>query len=214
MVEELGYAAHLLTDYYHGERDRPNQSTMSMWSRVSPDVTRYHTGNRYGLRTEVETDNGSLSILGIHPDDNNEDIRIQAAHDVVELMDEESGIIMGDFNAMHEKDPRARLLRALARPITRQLAKHMDIEYYPAPPARTSSLSLAVRLAEMASGDSMKIYEDAGFEDVAYGYDATIGKSPIKFKIDAILGRGVHTSNYEIARTSLSDHDLLSVDIE
>lgn len=213
VTEELGYTDSLISNYYPGRDDRPNQHTMSLWNRLgTTGLERHPFGNRYGLVTTVpELD---LTIIGVHPDDNNEPARITYAHALLSYLDNERKsdkptVAMGDFNALHRSDPKAMLLR-IAGLATRHI--HIENEYEQT--GWKLKFSLARRLPQMAIGGAMGVYSSAGFVDADPSYTPTIGRRPVNFQLDHILGKNVGVSEFKVwDAVHLADHAPISATV-
>lgn len=155
-LKNLGYEIYTVS-YEDGGKDRkwaaeaaPN---MKLLSRLPvKNFRQIRLGDiRNALIAEVDDpDTGeTIRILGVHLDDRNEKYRLKQVEDLLIYLAESPlpTVVMGDYNAMHAADFRARLLRNrwLARFIKRW------------PHARTQDI--LERLSDMAIGDTLATLE-------------------------------------------------------
>ncbi len=170
-------------------------------------------GGRQALRYQL----GRLSVVGYHGLDrkyhgareDHEVQRVIQAIDVVRVLAANAAIVAGDLNAMHASDTTAQLLYRMGR-ISDVLPAGEPGE----PQSKIARLgSLAQRLSGMASGESLHVYEDAGFADADprhLGTKAMMGRF-INVQLDHILTRDVAVTDFVvIPAEGLSDHDMIT----
>ena len=167
-----------------------------------------------------------LTIHGVHFDDQSEEKRVVAARDL--LLDREvSGrirashvatladtIALGDFNAMHARDPRSKLPRTVGEVVS-------DIEvgdYYDRSKKVRRLAGKVIRICRMANGGTLALLESEGFHDADPAHQPTIGSGRVAFQIDHVLGSAdvtfenftVHSRNVRPDDKPLSDHSPIS----
>ncbi len=157
-LKSMGYEIHTVV-YDDGSKDRkwaaevaPN---MKLLTRLP--VKEFREIRLGGIRNALiadiaDPDTGKMMrVFGIHLDDRNEPNRMRQLEDLLVYLDETSlpKIVMGDYNAMHATDFRARLLRNrwLSGAIKRW------------PHARTRDI--IERLSDMAIGDTLAALESS-----------------------------------------------------
>ena len=112
----LGYAA--LHEYYNDDDGRRDRHGLLAISRVGGlAVQRMRSRNGAHIVAHDEETGSSINIYGVHLDDRRERGRLWQTHTLREQIEntesKNENIIMGDFNAMHGDDSRARLFRRL-----------------------------------------------------------------------------------------------------
>lgn len=103
---------------------------------------------------DPETDE-QLKVIGVHLDDRTEELRLSQVEDMAVYINNESlpTIVMGDFNAMHGKDWRARILGGRCM---RLLARHIPSHITPPPGEFSDDVrGIAMRLTDMGSGEAL-----------------------------------------------------------
>lgn len=206
-----------VTDYA-GVTSERNHHLLSIWTRVGgidpedPETGAVQIyGSRHGLRVTLpET---RLIIDGLHLDDQSEDERVTSAQAL--LHHSASGIdrvIMGDLNAMHARDHRSTLPRALGHLISK-----FEVEEYYNPKRKLQrAVGRAIRACRMAKGNTLATLEAGGFHDADPNMQPTIGQRRIAYQLDHILGsKNVVFENFKIhprrvRSTVVSDHSPIS----
>ncbi len=170
-------------------------------------------GGRQGLHYQL----GKLSIVGYHGIDrkyhgareDHEVQRVIQAICVLRALPTTAAIVAGDLNAMHASDTSAQLLHKMGR-----LSDILPTGEPGEPQSKIARLgSLAQRLSAMASGESLQVYEDAGFVDADarhLGTKAIMGGF-LSTQLDHILTRGVAMTDFAvIPARGLTDHDMVT----
>ena len=153
-AQPLGYAALLSTGYEDAEEHPSGEQYILALSRVEARMEVVRLDSRNALKATFDIEDETASVTGVHCDDRNELTRMGMVNAYLANRDTSVGsALIGDKNAMHGNDPRA---RALSHPIVRSTAAAL-------PPGRMRSL--ATRLTDMATGDVMRTLEEAGFQD-------------------------------------------------
>jgi hypothetical protein len=165
LLRGLGYSVASAL-YDDADKTRTDRRGILAISRLG-DVKPVSLGTRNALlatMTDPAT-NIVIASLGGHFDDRKEDNRQGQAHAALSVMPKDMpGMMSLDANAMHRKDPRSRIYRSVG-PLVRRLPAH--------PPTigqnekkLTVMVSKAQRIAEMANGGTLRILEEAGYQDV------------------------------------------------
>lgn len=156
-LTSLGYEIHTVR-YDDGDKDRkwaaevaPNMKFLT--KLPVKNFRQIRLGDiRNALVADVaDPDTGTtLRIFGIHLDDRNEPYRIKQVENLLAHLNKASmpTVVMGDYNAMHAADFRARLLR------NRWLKRAIRLW----PHARTQDI--LERLSDMAIGDALAALQD------------------------------------------------------
>lgn len=221
-LKDLGYEIHTV-GYEDGGKDRkwaaeaaPN---MKLLSRLPvKNFKKIRLGDiRNALIAEVnDAETGqTLRIIGIHLDDRNEEYRLRQVEDLLTYLNESSvsTVVMGDYNAMHAADFRARLLRNrwLSAVIKRW------------PHARTQDI--LERLSDMAIGDTLSTLEKGSMcKDADIRRRATTTPK-LRFQewmpsirmvqIDHMfVSPGVTVTGFRVGRDGGSDHRPISATVE
>lgn len=169
-LRALGYK--IYTARYDDKGDRryaaEQDPTVMLLSRfpVSGVVRPRYGDVRNGLVVDVYDPRVQVTfrVFGIHLDDRSEANRILQIRDIIKEVNESPHLVVlgGDFNAMHDEDLKARLLRLVFRPqFTRFVPSYHVVD-------------IVNRLYEMAQGNTLAILEDkTGLGDVDQSFRAT-----------------------------------------
>lgn len=192
-MEEFGYTTHFLSDYYPAKDTRPNQHTMTMWSRIGGDISRQPFGNRFGL--EFIAAAGGLRAYGMQLDDIGPAPRLVSAGAFVDHLSDYKGPVLAAVSGeLHREDPRAYLMR-MANVATRWIPVKHHQEH---PSFMQRKLSLLVRGPAMGGGKAIRALEAAGLSCVEDGkYKPTVGGLG-SLAIDHLMGRGAKLHDYTI----------------
>lgn len=202
------------TDYtpYPDER---NAHYLSMWTRVG------HVGDGnvrlYGMRNTLRLSipGMDMSIHGVHQDDRYPKERVRSAQALVGAESHiqhypSEAIVLGDFNDMHADDPKGRIPRVLGK-----VVNGIEVGDYYDPSKRLQRVAgKVIRACRMSGGDSLKVFENAGFHDADPDRQPTIGSGRMAFQLDHILGSAgvsfadftVHDRGTDSSGRPLSDH--------
>lgn len=223
LYEREGYHV-LIEPYFDKNIPTPyghHRQEMMAMIRGEGAVKSFEAGNRIAMHASKE---GIEAIL-VHHEDVSETERLIGATAVLDYLerleadesDEESiEFVGGDFNSIDPDDKSlfAQSLR-LVRPgteLTRRLLGD-KVEYY-GRPGMMRLASLAIRLASMSEGATVKAYKESGFKQSDPDFIPTIGFSRDGRKVaklDHSLYRdpsGLAEVDYRVAPTHLSDHDI------
>ena len=200
-------------DYVDMDPRRDTHSFMGIAREGYGTPETIRLGGRQGLRYQL----GNLSIVGYHgldrkyhgSRDDHEVQRVIQAIDVVRTLPTEAAIVAGDLNAMHAADTNAQLLREVGR-----FSDVLPAGEPGEPQSKIARLgSLTQRLSAMASGESLQVYEDAGFVDADAqhrGTKAMVGKF-VNVQLDHVLVRGVAVTDFAVVQAEgLSDHSMIT----
>ena len=211
LFSQAGYTAiHGLYNDHDGRLDRHGIMGVVKTESLRGDPQIIKTLGRSALHIPIkDSDSGAtMDVYGVHLDDRREETRQAYASGLLKLMRRSSADISvagGDFNAMHRKSWRSRILRAL-RPIAKRLPTiepRPDFKY----PKLKRLGSLVSRLTGMANGGTMQKFTTAGFRDTHPNQPATIGS----FNLDHIVFKGNVTAvGNPVQKTNKSDHRLLT----
>lgn len=182
MCSSLAYTQHIITNYSPYEEVR-DEHTMSMWTRGNLNINQLELGQRYGFR--VFAPSMGLSNYGVHFDDQYESSRLQAVEAVLKDWEAMGGeaVVMGDLNAMDERDPKARMLKPLGC-----IVCNMEVpEYYDSRKKLQNFGGKIIRACRMAQGDTLRRLTEAGLVNVDSDYAPTRSTRLTGFKIDHIL---------------------------
>lgn len=177
-LEDAGYRMHVTP--YHDSDERPDEHWFAALVRdsVEVNVTTMLLGTRHTLSMQLKEI--PLTITGVHLDDRQELTRQQQAVHLAEQHSEtQPNLLLGDFNAMHRDDNRARVLRAASF-----MANHLpviDLGEETLNLAHIRQLgNLSFPLVDRASDGTMSFLERVyGYEDVDLARLATIGSLQI-----------------------------------
>lgn len=192
-----------------------------------------------GVRRVAKISTGDgLTIYGLHLSDYSEDERqmtIDAiSADIDTLSRDAPVVVMGDFNAMWEKDLRARAVRLVGRMLAKILpAPTRGTDYVERPSGTFFEKvgwnlqfihSLATRVIEMASGKTMERFVAMGFTEADESYRPTETLHNRQFpdwvpavgvlQLDHILVRNCRAKDFIIHKSKISDHRAISCRIE
>lgn len=173
--------------------------------------TLHHFANtgRTFIEAHLTIDDGRpLRIIGLHLDDRSEQLRLEQIAQVVKVINRPhvgETIVLGDFNAMHERSRFARVARSsvakgIAEKVPHKLAR-----------------SMSQRVSEMARGTTVRyLLEHTELVDLDGKLRRTISAKQAGFewapklrlaKIDWIFGsKNIHTSSYKVLPDVGSDH--------
>ncbi len=190
-----------------GRKDRHGFTMLNRESESEMHVV--DLGNRRVLGAYVG--GLSLHVVGVHLDDRAEVTRLEQASNLVGSLDEDDhNVLMGDFNAMHHHDIRARLLR-MTGPTVRLLPSVDPGEQAPNLAKLRRIGSLSQRLAGMATGSALQYLHDVGYRDVDEQLRPT--KGPVQ--LDHILtnfdelhrGHYLNVGDYRVDESSAGESD-------
>ncbi len=181
---------------------------LTVLSRLAIHATQVvRLGNRNGLSlrvTDRET-NAPLHIMGLHFDDRCEAARIKQAHAAMEhVKADEPSVLLGDFNALHQGD------RQYA-PFRHKLV-HRAIQRTPNAWVRM----VGGKVAEMASGTTMQLFEQAGLRDVDILHQPTMpARFPMLDLDHGLVSEQVHSRGFEVGGYHReSDHRGIAFTVE
>lgn len=152
-ASSLGYSS-LATEYDDAEPHPSEEQYIVALSRVAAQLEVVRLDARNALSANLEIEGEKISIVGAHFDDRREDIRTGMAGAFIDSGNPDiARALIGDLNAMHGGDLRARLLSSS---VARSVASRLGNDRV---------RGLATRLTEMASGDVMEMLHSAGMQD-------------------------------------------------
>lgn len=219
-LEQLGYR--ICHVEYNDAGERPfvasEQPSLMLLSRLAlSDIRSIRPGGVRTLLTAVMTEpssNQKIRIIPIHLDERSERNRLLQAEAVADLASKSEYpiILAGDFNAMHARDPKAKLARFLCHPFLSRWMPHSE---------------LRVRMQqvyEMAEGRALGHCMQVGLYETNPHFRATTTPQlrtlprwmpNIRLiQIDHILlSRDLRSEGFTIAPDGGSDHRALSVNI-
>ncbi|CAN5356736.1 hypothetical protein BH09PAT4_BH09PAT4_04360 [soil metagenome] len=166
-----GYAMHRVRyDDTDGRKDRHGFALLTRVPEAG-DVKVFDLGGRNALGQYVG--DLALTVVGLHLDDRAEATRITQTARLLDQLDfDAKNLALGDFNAMHRKDPKAVALR-LAKPVARLLPSVDPGETAPNLAKLRRAGSLSSRLTDMATGSTMGYLWANGYEDVDTQFQPT-----------------------------------------
>jgi endonuclease/exonuclease/phosphatase family metal-dependent hydrolase len=208
-AKELGYTAILNVPYEDKEpRDglfKNNSSIMAM-SRLPEtrmDMTRLAVRNAIIMEIPDPDNHTIVKGIGTHLDDRREDLRNTMAGSIINQISPDSPMfVIGDLNAMHGHDLRAKLLHSN---IARWAAKNLT------PTTRLESL--ATRLNAMANGETLRLLGRAGLIDADSKHQPTMKMARIipLVQLDHLLfNEHLLVKDFDTHPISGSDHKAIS----
>lgn len=213
-ITKAGYSVHTVP-YEDAGKDRrwsaekaPNMKLLTRLPVKSFRQIRLG-GVRNALEATIEDpDTGiPMRFFGVHLDDRSEAYRLIQTNDLLGFLAESDvpTVVMGDFNAMHAEDMRAKFLRSsVFRAVTKVW-----------PHARTKDMF--IRLSDMGAGTTLRrLQEDGGLSDADAKRKATttpklrgqewLPSIPV-FQIDHVYGSAeVTVRDFQVWRDGGSDH--------
>lgn len=168
-------------DIYEPYDTRPALSFLLL-SRLAVDSQVYETGiRRYAALGVTETDKDPLTMVAVHLDDRSESGRLQMVQDVQDNPDinlSSHSAMVGDYNALHSRDIKARMYRSKVFGGVARVMPHQRIGY------------AGERLHEMGLGKTMdNLVEQAGLEDADPWHRSTmlLGRTAVLGQMDRIM---------------------------
>lgn len=206
---DAGYDAHrVLYNDADGRKDRHGFALLTRLRGTENAVRAIELGSRTVLGQHIGA--LALDIVGVHLDDRRELTRMEQTKALLAQLDAENhNVVMGDFNAMHRTDSKARILR-LMRPFARALPVVDPGETAPNLAKLRRVGSLSSRLTDMANGSTMNRFRAADYIDVDEQHQPTRG--PVQ--LDHIL-TNFHSKNNAAAYLDIGDyqvHEVTSVE--
>lgn len=200
-ARQLGYDA--FTVPYHDTEAHPSgEQHITMLSRIALDASEVRLKTRSAIKAIVPAGdhNRSLQLFGVHFDDRSELGRLVMAEAFLDIAEEGiPTVLAGDLNSMHAEDRVAKVLRGGTVRGMARLAPHPRIR------------SLGTRLTEMANGSTLRILEEAGFEDADSSHEPTMTKAGLKVTLDHIMLHGaVVATDFSNQAVTGSDHRAIS----
>ncbi len=158
----------------------------------------------------------TLRVIGLHLDDRSEQLRleqIEQATAVINRADAGETIVLGDFNAMHQKSAFAKVARSKVAKNVADNLPHKQLRY------------MSQRVSEMAAGTTVEyLLHNTSLHDLDGKLRRTISAKQQGLewapslrlaKIDWIFGtNGIKTIKYTVHKDVGSDHRPVQADIE
>lgn len=233
-LRDMGYQWH---DVLYGDLGRNwslshsgKESGMRVLSRLEiVDVEEVQWGlseRRMIVMVVRDPDGGLLRVIGVHLDDRTEEHRESQIGDMtayLENAEQLRTLAMGDFNAVHGNDMRARLL---GNKFMRWIARHIPSRSVPPPGDFADDIrGFAMRATDMMSGRALRLLEQrTGLRDLDAKHKATATlklhglewlPSVRIVQLDHIFASPeIKDSKVNIARDGGSDHRAVSASIE
>lgn len=218
-LEDAGYNVDVTPYFDADERKDTHWFAALTRGSICKNVVRLRLDSRDTLSARLAE--LPLTITGVHLDDRTEVIRHRQAISLAEQhASDQPNILMGDFNAMHRRDRRARVLHAAGL-----VANHLPVvdpgEEAPNHPRLRRIGSLSSRLVAMADGGTMASLENIyGYKDIDPGLHATRGPVQIDHILTNFAKMGDDTwlqiTDYKVhdVPKKESDHRILTARIE
>ncbi len=125
-------------------------------------------------------------ILGVHFDDRGETRRQAQAKDAIANVGR-TALIAGDFNATDGKGLSSAILR-----LTEPFVRNVETDYIERPFNRTTLENIQAA-GQMASGGTIRLFTENGFQDADPARIPTVRRGPIKLQLDHMQYRGDFT---------------------
>ncbi len=203
-AKKLGYE--ILTTEYDDAVPHPSEKQYIIaLSRTAAVLEVFRLNTRNALKANFKLDGEEISITGAHFDDRSEDIRIGMVNAFLDSRSQNTvSALIGDLNAMHGGDLRARVLSS-------SVARHFASELN-----NDRAKSLATRLTDMASGDVMKTLEQAGMKDADLHHRPTMLMGGLAVvQLDHLMyDDGLRVTSFQTHKFKGSDHEAISGTIE
>ena len=211
VAEEEGYTAHVAA-YEDTDRTRPNAPEnydhyMVLFGRDGqhcPRTIRLASRNAIAAIIEDQETKDFIDLFAVHFDDRSEPRRQSMARKLLGNTDPtRPTVIAGDLNSMPVDSQVAKLARGRAATLL--------AEYAPSARAR----DILERLSSMATGETLQILQDAGFEQTAQSGRSTTHYRGIPFgQLDHVLSANTTVLSTQRHRLCGSDHAAVSARIQ
>jgi len=199
-AENLGYTT--LSVGYEDEEPHPSdEQYIVALSRVAVLLDNTRLATRNALSANFELEGEDISVTGVHLDDRREDIRTGMVDAF--LTGRNPGVahaLIGDLNAMHGDDLRAKVLSSA---IARSRAESLK---------NKRARSLMRRLTDMASGDVMDLLEQTGMKDADSRHRPTMLMGGLAVvQLDHFMhDERLRVTSFQAKRLKGSDHKAIS----
>lgn len=189
LLEDIGGYT-IATTSYNDQDGRADRHGLFMVAKreLVRDTRIIQMAGRTALMFEVaERDSQkTMDIFGVHLDDRHEKTRRQQACSLLAAMREGvPTVVAGDMNALHGQTDRARRIRPAS--VVTEFLPAKD----PVPGVKQSKVSrmssLLQRAVRMADGSTLRVLEEAGFEDADPEYRPTMPSKYPLLQLDHIL---------------------------
>jgi hypothetical protein len=200
----LGYKA-LATEYEDEEPHPSVRQHIVGLIRVEAHLEVARLNTRNAITASFDIEGKSVSVTGAHFDDRREDIRTGMAGAFLEgRSPNTANALIGDLNSMHGNDLRA---RALASPFARERAVALKNDRV---------RSLATRLTDMASGDTMRLLHTGGMKDADSSHGPTMLMGGLAIvQLDHFMhDNALRVDSFQATRLKGSDHMAISGDLK
>ncbi len=204
LANKLGYKI-LITEYEDATAHTAEKQYIIVLSRIAASLEVVRLNTRNALSASFQLDGKNVTITGVHFDDRSEDARIGMVNAFLDSSGQDTAsVLIGDLNAMHGGDLRARILSS---PVARRLATEIS---------SNRARSLATRLTDMASGGVMKTLEQAGMKDADLHHRPTMLMGGLAVvQLDHLMyDDGLRVTSFQTHKLKGSDHRAISGDIE
>lgn len=198
----------------------PKQYEMTVLTRLplrSHKLHHFENSGRAFIETIIELPGGKdlLRVFAVHLDDKAEELRLEQVNQLVEVIKKPhvgETIVLGDFNAMHERSRLARVVRSSVAKGIAEKVPHKLVR------------SMSQRVSEMAAGTTVRyLLEHTELVDLDGKLRRTISAKQAGLewapkirlaKIDWIFGSsGTQAIHYTIHKDVGSDHRPVIADI-
>lgn len=199
-AEKLGYDT-FAVEYEDKEEHPSEKQYIVALSRVAALLEHTRLGTRNAIAATTAIEGEPTSIIGVHFDDRNEITRLGMVDAFLEHTSHDAAkVLIGDLNAMHGNDVRAKLLASSS---ARSIAASLKNDRL---------RSLATRLTDMASGDVMRELKQAGMKDADPRHRPTMLMSGLAIaQLDHIMhDKKLVVTSFEPHKLKGSDHKAVS----